>query len=630
MNKMTPEKKQFVTTRKIGKAAPPVEEETPKKVKMPAKKVVYIEIDDEITAIYDRIKNLKMKNIYLVVPKRAVLFQSIVNLKILKRKAEDLEKNIFIITNDQNGIHLAGKIGLAVYDKLEGHDHPSLVSGKFLEEQNDITPLKASINTLDDEAPLRRNEKKFSISDLIRKGKKKLMPVINRRNMPVTGSMKAKEKQREERGRFVLVAPNKQALISLVVVSVMILLIITYIALPGATVTLTPKSDVINTSVNVILADIEANRAELDIRPLHEIPSYSITKKIQKALTYQARGMEFRGENARGTITVINVSDNSWPLVPKTRFQTGEGLVFRLQTAVNVPAKQGDKPGTLDVQVVADEKDVYEKVIGERGNIGPTKFFLPGLSPENQKKLYAENKTAFSGGKTLVNKFITKEDLENAKKKMIEDLQAAAKVELEAEVKQKNEDQKTNLALVTGRDAIATGEPKVTIPPNLEGQKLETFDIQGEMVASGVTYNKDELLSILTAELKLKKSPQKRLVYIDENSLTYKIIDYDRNTKKIKVTATIQGREEYDISPERDNGDRLIKKIKEHIIGKEIKEAESYIQNLPEIDKVKIESWPAWAPTLPGIPDNIKIEIKREISPTVLQPEAAPTPAPGQ
>jgi hypothetical protein len=424
--------------------------------------------------------------------------------------------------------------------------------------------------------------------------------------------MKQKEKQRQERGKFVLVTPNKQALIMLVVVSILILLTITYIALPGATVTLTPKSNVIPTSVNIILADIEYNRAELDMRPQHEIPSYSITKKIQKALTYQSQGKNFRGENARGTITVINASANSWPLVPKTRFQTGDGIIFRLQNAVTVPGAQGDKPGTLDIQVAADEKDVYEQVVGDRGNIAPTKFFLPGLSADNQKKLYAESKMPFTGGKTLVSKFITKEDLELSKKKMIEDLQAAAKVELEAAVREKNVNQKTNLALLTGGTAIEMGEPRVTIPPNLEGQKLETFDIQGEMVASGITYNKDDLLSILTAELKLKKSPQKRLVYIDDNSLTYKIIDNDKITKKIKITTTIQGREEYEISPEKENGDRLIKSIKDHIIGKDIKEAESYIQNLPEIDKVKVESWPAWAPTLPGIPDNIKIEIKRD------------------
>ena len=70
-----------------------VEEEklsTTKGKTRPAKKILYIEIDDEVTSIYDKLVKLKYKNIYLVVPQRAVIFQSAINLKILKRKAEDL------------------------------------------------------------------------------------------------------------------------------------------------------------------------------------------------------------------------------------------------------------------------------------------------------------------------------------------------------------------------------------------------------------------------------------------------------------------------------------------------------------------------------------------------------------
>lgn len=576
-----------------------------------AKKVLYIEIDDEVTGIYDKLKSLKMKNVYIVVPKRAIIFQSIVNLKILKRKAEDLEKNIYIITNDQNGMHLARQIGLSVYDKLEGHEHPSLVSGKF-EEPHDITPLKASINTLDDEAPTRRNEKKFSISDMVKRGDKKGFSIIPKAFMRAPGPKTAKEKKKDDRGRLVLVAPNRQALISLVIVSLIILLTITYIALPGATVSLTPKSNVLDTSVNITMADIEANRAELDTHPLHEIPSYSVTKKIQKVFTYQATGKVFKGENATGSITIMNASANEWPLVVKTRFQTSGGLVFRLQNAVTVPAAKDDQnPGNVEVQVIADELDVYNQVVGDRGNIQPTKFFLPGLSGDNQKKLFAESKAPFSGGKTLVIKTIAKEDLDAAYSKMAGDLKASAQAELQASIKEKNDNQKTNLVLLTGNDAIATSEPKVVIPPNLAGQKLETFDVQGEMVTTGIAYNKDDLLSILKTELKLKKNPEKRLEYIDDESLSYRVVENDKVGRKIKITATIKGLEEFEISPDKENGDRLIKKIKEHIMGKPINEAENYIQNLPEIDKVHIESWPAWAATLPGIPDNIKIEIKR-------------------
>ena len=65
------------------------DKKTDKSQVISAKKVVYIEIDDEVTSVYDRIKNLKIKHIYLVVPRRSVLFQSIVNLKILKRKKKN-------------------------------------------------------------------------------------------------------------------------------------------------------------------------------------------------------------------------------------------------------------------------------------------------------------------------------------------------------------------------------------------------------------------------------------------------------------------------------------------------------------------------------------------------------------
>ncbi|HVN67029.1 MAG TPA: hypothetical protein VMT55_01550, partial [Candidatus Sulfotelmatobacter sp.] len=387
--------------------------------------------------------------------------------------------------------------------------------------------------------------------------------------------------------------------------SVIILLTITYIALPGATITLTPKSNILSTSVNITLADLDMNRAELDTHPQNEIASYVVTRKIQKVLTYQATGNEFKGVNAVGTVTVMNTSNNAWPLVPKTRFQTGDGLVFRSQSAVTVPAAKDDKtPGTADISVVADEVDVNNQVIGERGNIGPTKFFLPGLSADNQKKLYAQNRAAFTGGKTDVTKMITKEDLDAAAGKMASDLKASAQAELQASVKDRNDSQKTNLVLLTGTDAIVTSDPQVSIPPGLEGQKLESFDVQGEIVASGIAYNKDELLNILKTELKLKKNPEKILVYIDENSLTTRVVGNDKASGKIKITATIKGIEEYEISPDKENGDRLIKMIKEHVVNKSIQDAESYIENMPEINKVTIESWPAWAPTLPGIPDN--------------------------
>ncbi len=597
--------------RKI-KASPDTEEKVKSKKPKPMKKILYLEIDDEVTSVYDKLAKLKHKNIYLVIPQRAVLFHSSINLKILKRKADDLDKNIYIVTNDPNGFNLAKRIGFEVFDKLEGHGHPSLVSGKFRENADgEITPLKASVNSLNEDSPSRRDEKKFSISELIKRGTKgfQILP----KNLTLSKKDKSsKKKSSDNSNSLVLIAPNKKALFTLVGVSVIILMAISYIALPGATLVLTAKSNVIEVPKNIVLADLDRNRAELDARPSNMIPSYKIQTKIDKVFTFQATGKDAQGgKNATGTVKINNTSATEWPLVARTRFQSPEGIVYRSSQLVTVPGGSVDKPGVLEIPVTADPLDAFGQTAGDRANLkGDIKFFLPALSSENQKKIFAVAGGPFTGGVTNVVKFISKDDIIAATVKMKDELKAAEEAELKAVVEKKNQVNNTRLSLLTGKGLLENSEPVISIPPNLEGQHLETFDVKGSMVASGLAYDMDELLAILKTEIRIKKNPEKNLASIDEDSLTYKVVDNDKNAQKVVITATIQGVEEFEISPNKENGERLVKKIKESIVGKDIREARDFIQNLPEIQNVEIKSWPAWAPTLPSVPDNIKVEIK--------------------
>lgn len=579
--------------------------------KRPAKKVLYLEIDDEVTTVYDKLIKLKHKTIYLVIPHRAVLFQSAINLKILKRKAEDINKNIIIVTSDSSGYNLAKRVGMEVQEKLEGEGSGVAILNKTKEgQENEITPLKASVNSLSDDSPSRRNEKKFSISEMVKRGGQTFQIIPKNINISKKDNQK---KEKTQGSSLVLIAPNKKALFGLVAVSLAILMMISYIALPGATLVLTPKSNVIEVPKNVILADAERNRAELDTRPSNMIPSYRITTQIDKVFTFQATGKDAQGgKTATGKVKIQNTSANDWPLVPKTRFQTADGLVYRIDKQVVVPGGSTDKPGEMEVTVVADPVDAFGQPTGERGNIkGEVKFFLPALSSENQKKIFAVNNGDFSGGVTNVIKFISKEDVEAAKIKMENELKASAEAELKALITKKNETQNTKLALLVGKNLIEYGAAKVVIPPNIEGQKLDSFDVKGSLVVGGIAYDRDELVSILNREIKLKKNPEKTIASVDEDSLTYKLVDNDKASQKVTITATIQGIEEFEVSPKKENGERLIKKIKESILGKDIREARDFVQNLPEIEKVEISTWPAWAPTLPSVPDNIKVEIKR-------------------
>lgn len=590
-----------------------VAEDKPKAKVVSKKRVIYCEIDEEVTVIFDRIKPLNDKKVYIVVPKRAILFQSVVNLKILKRKVEDLGKKIFLITNDKNGVYLAQRIGMEVYNKAGG-DKNALFSSESDDELS-ITPLKATVNSVEEKAPTRLRKKKLSISEiLIRRKGKKPMSVSKIEKT----KQKIKEKKKIAKPKFVIVTPNRHALIGLSVVSVFILLVILYVALPGVTIYVTPTASVLEKSVNIVLADNKKNKAELSTRPHHMIASFPIETTVTKTITHYATGKKFseRGANASGVITIVNTSGNVWPLVERTRFQTDEGIVFRLQEGTTVPAANSAGPGTVDAFVVADITDAYGAIVGERGNIQPSRFFLPGLKESSRAKIYAENKAAFTGGVTDFLSFVSAEDLEAAQGRIKDEVIKSAIEELRASVKKQAEligEDPDKFVLLEGEDAVKIGSVSVDIPPGLDGKEQKEFNITGEVYVSGLYYDRNEMLEILKEELLLKKSPQKELLRINEDSTSYRIFEWDDVRGKIKLTANIKGIEQFSIDESKDNGARLLQKIKDHVVGRDIEDAKVYIQNLPEINKVEIESWPAWSPTIPNLPENIDFEVRPAI-----------------
>ncbi len=191
----------------------------------------------------------------------------------------------------------------------------------------------------------------------------------------------------------------------------------------------------------------------------------------------------------------------------------------------------------------------------------------------------------------------------------------SAEEELKKEVLKMNEERNMELVLLVGRGSMKLGEPSVTIPEGLEGQMIEQFDVSGTLTAKGMAYNYNELVNILRNRLKLSKSPEKKLLKIDTDSISYRLIPIEEGADPTRqtITATIKGIEQYELNEDRENGRRLIENIKNHIVGKSIEEAENYIQQLPAINKVEISSWPAWSPNIPSVPDNIKIEVVQDL-----------------
>lgn len=118
----------------------------------------------------------------------------------------------------------------------------------------------------------------------------------------------------------------------------------------------------------------------------------SVTARAEKSLP--ATGEATVQSKAAGTITIVNdYSAEAQALVRNTRFQTPDGLVYRIQEAVTVPGKTATAAGTVDARVAADD-------VGEKYNVGPVaRFTVPGFDGKPQfASFYAKSASAMSGG----------------------------------------------------------------------------------------------------------------------------------------------------------------------------------------------------------------------------------------
>lgn len=72
----------------------------------------YIESDEEIISVIGRLRKSSAEENVFVFPKRALVLQSIVNLRLFQREAQKLGKKIVIVSQDEVGTMLAEKAGI--------------------------------------------------------------------------------------------------------------------------------------------------------------------------------------------------------------------------------------------------------------------------------------------------------------------------------------------------------------------------------------------------------------------------------------------------------------------------------------------------------------------------------------
>ena len=74
--------------------------------------IFYIESDEEIIGAIGRLRHSEDAENYFVFPKRALILQSIINLRLFQKEAQKMNKTIILVTQDEVGRMLAEKAGI--------------------------------------------------------------------------------------------------------------------------------------------------------------------------------------------------------------------------------------------------------------------------------------------------------------------------------------------------------------------------------------------------------------------------------------------------------------------------------------------------------------------------------------
>ncbi len=102
------------------------------------KDVIYIDVEDDITAIIGKVKAAEHHIVALVPPKRIGAIQSAVNLKLVHRAAEQVDKRLVIISNNAALMALAGSAGIPVAKNLQSKPELAEIPALDVDDGEDI------------------------------------------------------------------------------------------------------------------------------------------------------------------------------------------------------------------------------------------------------------------------------------------------------------------------------------------------------------------------------------------------------------------------------------------------------------------------------------------------------------
>lgn len=344
----------------------------------------------------------------------------------------------------------------------------------------------------------------------------------------------------------------------------------------GATFAYTPKKTEISFENELFRADKSGEKGLV----------YSLVKlSAEKSLDINAKGEEEISRKASGRIIIYNnFSESPQRLIEETRFETPQGKIFKIASAVTVPGKKADQPGAIEALVYAEKP-------GADYNIDLTDFSLPGLKGTARfDKVYARSKTPMEGGFIGKESVVVQEDVKDAvgllKQKLDEELTAKAVSEVpDGFILLRN------LSIINHEELPRTKSSK-------EG--MVSVNLKGNL--TGVMFKIDNLSKALSEKkTKLTENDRVRFDSFDnikvsyENNISSDLIDEDKIELRVSGKSTLLW-----------VTDEI--KLRDELVGKSKREISNILKQYPTISSANLTLRPFWKRTFPNQASKITIK----------------------
>lgn len=542
-------------------------------------RILFVEPQEDIDDISRKIATLGSETVFLVVPIQAVLFQSIISVKILSLNTERAGKILLIVTRDPTGISFCERLNIAHAPDLE-----------HLEE----LPIE---RTLRERKEKQENSKPIRVRSFSKEHQKKAERV---------SSLREVEQKRREILEL-LSRPNRTLLFIIGGISFALFLFITTLTLPGATILISPQKKIIEVTTNITLVP-ELSENTTDSWRQQTVPFTPIESIFEKNIPFETVTSIFTGKSASGTLRVMNTLSEEISLRPGTRFQTSDGVIFRSESWLRLRPNQ-----EVNIPVVADERDTFGSYIGDKGNIQPPqKLIIPGLPSPTREHVWGEISEPFTGGVDGFVPVVSEEDLDLARRQIQEMILRDAKKDSDIFVERKNRLENTDLVLLPGQEFLETEVLEIDLPEEMIGKNVSRFPVRSRMRVRMVAFSKSDVVSILREALEKIVDPGMHLASLETESIFPEVLSVSPKKDRIKVTVSVRGVEQYLIEPSTVDGVRFVNRLKAEVQGRSIPEAKRILENFQEVAVVNISLWPPFFGRIPRLPENISVKLMEQ------------------